>query len=482
MSYVKAYIHSKHQEYGGWPLSYAMNPYRIYAVAFMKFIDVCFGFAGWAAVGTTFAEYYSLGYNVMAIVSATVTLLVFSDIWVPVLFFCLIRMIQRHEYLVKMLREAEESDDSELDELDIRNNEKAIKEGRRMRQRREASGFLKPIKTRSSADSVSSSDSEVESDENRQDEEIGLSHRSDEKYEGEGVSLNINLDMALGSEEGNMSDDELDTYGSPDRVKRSQDTLVSPDKYLEDQSQASHFAHPGSQVAPPGPSWHAKRSLNAVRLPPIADDEVDRLSPAVPKLDLSSLSPPMGNSSSPYYLKSKNQTPVPTHERRSIHNIKQNNEFSNESYGIILEENTSISPDRYTEMWDDMEVAASFSAELHAESGTCDEKLVELVHHLQSEKFYVVAAGETHRVITIYGFASGFKKMMGSSEVSVLDDSMRLGVSSVYFLMELKINTDPDRNSEGKWHFECSCKCNLHEACPFFIRMMLLGDCLQLIK
>lgn len=154
---------------------------------------------------------------------------------------------------------------------------------------------------------------------------------------------------------------------------------------------------------------------------------------------------------------------------------------------ITIEEATSISPDRYTEMWDEMDISASFSAQLYPENDIIGQKLVQLVTHLQAEHFYVVAAGEADHVLTIYGFASGFKKSEEGEgrghEDSNLDDSMHLGITSVCFLMELKIHTDSSVHPQGLWSFECTCKCSSPPpASAVFIKMMLLGDCLQLVK
>lgn len=149
---------------------------------------------------------------------------------------------------------------------------------------------------------------------------------------------------------------------------------------------------------------------------------------------------------------------------------------------ITIEEATSISPDRYTEMWDEMDVSASFSAQLYPENDIIEKKLVQLVTHLQAENFYVVAAGQADNVMTIYGFASGFKKSTGASNDMDIDGSIRLGVTAVYFLMELKINTDSSLHPQGLWSFECNCKCNSPPSNSVFIKMMLLGDCLRLVK
>ena len=190
----------------------------MYAVACLKFVDVCFGFAGWAAVGTTFSSYYSLGYNVMALVAGTVTVLVLSDIWVPILFYFVIRMIRKHDKLVGRLQESEESDDSELDEFDIRNNEKAIKNGREMRYRNLNQGFMKPFKSKysvgsssSEGDDLSSSSDEEEGRRPRKKKKDTMGYAEDDDYSSrvsKTPSLNISVGMAMGDSDDNNNDDE----------------------------------------------------------------------------------------------------------------------------------------------------------------------------------------------------------------------------------------------------------------------------------
>jgi hypothetical protein len=174
------------------------------------------------------------------------------------------------------------------------------------------------------------------------------------------------------------------------------------------------------------------------------------------------------------------QPPCLDHESRQEQKSNEKSRTSDDH--VTIEEATSISPDRYTEMWDEMDVSASFSAQLYPENDIIEKKLVQLVTHLQAENFYVVAAGEAENVLTIYGFASGFKKSDGVSDSSGVDDSMHLGVTAVYFLMELKINTDSRTHPQGLWSFECNCKCSAPTSSAVFIKMMLLGDCLHLVK
>ena len=223
----------------------------MYAIAVVKFVDVCLGFAGWAALGTTSSEYNSLGYNVMAVVSGTITILVLSDIWVPILFYFVIRMIRRHDKLVRRLQENEEdSDDSELDEFDIRNNEKAIKNGRAMMYRSLNRGFLKPFKSSNSVGSsssygegdLSSSDSsDEESNKKRRKRKESKHNRDDESQtrelhgggggkEASSMSHGINLEMALGENDSAIdSDNEEREEHFTDRGKSQR--LTSPGGY-----------------------------------------------------------------------------------------------------------------------------------------------------------------------------------------------------------------------------------------------------------
>lgn len=190
-------------------------------------------------------------------------------------------------------------------------------------------------------------------------------------------------------------------------------------------------------------------------------------------------------------IRTKTGTPLQHQSQKTIpHPPSQSPQPSvqspaHEGSHLSIEQATSISPDRYTELWDEMDVSASFSAQLYPENDIIEHKLVQLVTHLQGEHFYIVAAGEADHVLTIYGFASGFKKTedgAGGHEDSNMDDSMRLGITAVSFLMELKIHTDSSAHPQGLWSFECNCKCTSPPSSAVFIKMMLLGDCLQLVK
>ena len=136
MKSVKAYVRKKFEEYEGWPLAYGLNKYRFYVVTFIKFVDWCWGLAGWAALGTTFGErYYGLGDNLKAFVGSCVFILCLTDIYIPILFGVIYWMMgenkHRLEVIVKEHQRSGEltaefddgdhaSDDSELDDFGFR--------------------------------------------------------------------------------------------------------------------------------------------------------------------------------------------------------------------------------------------------------------------------------------------------------------------------------------------------------------------------
>jgi hypothetical protein len=67
----------------------------------VKFIDVCWGFGGWVTLGTTFGE--ALNDRVLAITSATVVLLVITDIWCPILFYVVYDLLNLYKREVEVI-------------------------------------------------------------------------------------------------------------------------------------------------------------------------------------------------------------------------------------------------------------------------------------------------------------------------------------------------------------------------------------------
>lgn len=136
MKSVKAYVRKKFEEYDGWPLAYGLNKYRFYVIIFVKFVDWCWGLAGWAALGTYLGQrYYILGGNVKAFVASCVFILCLTDIYIPILFGVVYWLIGENKHRLEVIvREHKESgqmtaefddgdrasDDSELDDFGFR--------------------------------------------------------------------------------------------------------------------------------------------------------------------------------------------------------------------------------------------------------------------------------------------------------------------------------------------------------------------------
>jgi hypothetical protein len=157
-----------------------------------------------------------------------------------------------------------------------------------------------------------------------------------------------------------------------------------------------------------------------------------------------------------------------------------------DSYGnevtVAIEESTSISPDRFTELWESLEPLASFGSFLLPEPIAPDQKLEQIVQHLHRNSFYVIAAGLVDSTATLYGFLSGAKRLVvtgGEGEAVAVE-------TGIYFFLELKVyfTEAMDGGASGEtgaesWSFECVCKSTDPEVSPLFIQRMHLGDIFQ---
>jgi hypothetical protein len=120
MGFVKSYTRKKRIEVGGWPYPFFYNETRHGLLLYAKGVDVLWGLVGWVTVGSTFG--YQLSYmetELKILLTLVVITLVLSDVWVPLLLAGISWLLRRRE----SLQEAEvlsDSDDSELDELEIR--------------------------------------------------------------------------------------------------------------------------------------------------------------------------------------------------------------------------------------------------------------------------------------------------------------------------------------------------------------------------
>jgi len=487
MRYVKVYIHRKRQEYGGWPLPYGLNPYRFYVLCAVKFADVCWGIGGWVTLGTTFgAEFYNQNDNVIALVSGSVFMLLLSDVWCPILFYVVYSMlndsvneIQRHNHT------GEESDDSELDEFNIRNDEKSKRLAEQYSVSQRMHGWSPSAESDDSRSSGSSSGSSSSRRRGgrRKKREVGVAE--------------IDLNMALGSPGGSSCTSE----DSP--VKTSRDQFESTRSVrFQDNAPATSTAAPISRhqfdssrenptlrsVSPspvkaadfsPGKGDWAQASHNAAMYNAAGRKGLRRPQRTVKRIQvpLSPYSEDSQDSEAAY------STPPKSIQRHLKYSEGEDGDDEGDDDilpplqklpdrvedGIVIDRNTNISPGQYTKMWDTLGSSASFSARLYPEYDAADLKIVQLVEHLQNENFYIVAAGQNEGVATLYGFASGY--MRGGEE--------EMSIETVYFLLELKIFMDGS-SEDGLWTMTCEGKCTHPSSSPTFIKMMLLGDVLQL--
>lgn len=137
--------------------------------------------------------------------------------------------------------------------------------------------------------------------------------------------------------------------------------------------------------------------------------------------------------------------------------------FDNDSYSIIVDDLTSITPDYFTELWNTLPISITFNSLLQNEDIPIDNKLTDIIQHFTNNLFYIVAAGQIENIVTLYGFISGNKVFTNEN-------------INFYFLFEFKLDFS------NIWKFECICKCTENEVTGFIIQRMHLGDIFQQIN
>lgn len=237
--------------------------------------------------------------------------------------------------------------------------------------------------------------------------------------------LNITLEMALGSRLGEESSDDNDSTTDEKKYLASIDQFISSRRF------------PDENIEPPDTSKDAIAS--PAHTPSLRVDKTQEIPSIV--------------------------YPPPIQE------IYQ--DLNGHDRMITIDDSTSISPDRFTELWETLLPSATFGSLLLAESRSeQQQKLTQVINHLQQHYFYIVAAGQVGSTITIYAFHSGY--------VHTPED-----ILDIYFLMELKIYFNPPNISSGDeynsdfWSFDCVCKCTNPAVSSVFIRLMHLGDIFQ---
>ena len=123
MQYYKAYVREKKEQFG-WPYPYGFNQNRFQAITIAKIIDVGWGIAGWIIIAS--AKYPNMELNLKLFLFILIFTLLITDIWCSILFMCVHWLLS----ILKDLKDMdllEDSDDSELDELQIRTARSPVK-------------------------------------------------------------------------------------------------------------------------------------------------------------------------------------------------------------------------------------------------------------------------------------------------------------------------------------------------------------------
>ena len=122
LNYVRQYISKKRIELGGWPLAFSFYHLRFSILKWFKFFDFVVGLYGWAILAPIFTPDFFTRERKLRIFLMFVTLVqLVTDVWCPLLFY-MIQWLLRRQKLMKILRLQEDSDDSEIDEFQLKSD------------------------------------------------------------------------------------------------------------------------------------------------------------------------------------------------------------------------------------------------------------------------------------------------------------------------------------------------------------------------
>jgi len=133
---AKEYIHAKREEYGGWPLAYAYNSLRFRMITWAKVVDVAWGIVGWVTyVFGVMEGIEGVSPALRAFFACSIIAMLIADVWIPLLFYTVSWLVGKQEE-VEALGIDPDSDDSEIDELGLRNQELTPKANERVKEAR----------------------------------------------------------------------------------------------------------------------------------------------------------------------------------------------------------------------------------------------------------------------------------------------------------------------------------------------------------
>jgi hypothetical protein len=136
VSFVRQYIVRKRIELKGWPLAFAYYGLRFYALSFCKLIDVLWGFYGWYLISSNFMNgFLRVEDSLKIFLTFLMYTMVVTDIWCPILFFSIRWLLKRHK-MMRELKVLEVSDDSEIEEFELRDELEPMIEADSRKQRK----------------------------------------------------------------------------------------------------------------------------------------------------------------------------------------------------------------------------------------------------------------------------------------------------------------------------------------------------------
>lgn len=123
MSHVRRYFHKRERKLNDTPLPYKVNEDHFNMLCFIKLIDFAWGIVGWITLSPLFgAPFASARTDLKAFVAVTGFALALTDIWAVVLFGFVKQLFVNRGLLVMQGDDPNDSDDSELHELRIRDD------------------------------------------------------------------------------------------------------------------------------------------------------------------------------------------------------------------------------------------------------------------------------------------------------------------------------------------------------------------------
>lgn len=121
MRFVKDYTRNKRAELGGWPYPFFFNATRFTLFEAAKAVDFVWGVVGWSTLSVSFgAVYGNLEASLRFVITMIYVTLFLSDVWGSLLVYSVHWLVRRHSVLNEH-DALSDSDDSELDDLGIRN-------------------------------------------------------------------------------------------------------------------------------------------------------------------------------------------------------------------------------------------------------------------------------------------------------------------------------------------------------------------------